>query len=188
MKELVLIDHEKIYNQHFHEISKIKELHEKIDLNTLQKLNELIKESWENGSEDENSSGEEEENNVSFDNYQELPSNKLTSVEVKKIKLTDQNKKIEFQRFPIPKRFNDDEYKEIIITLKERQYKYLHHCLHNIKTNEEPFYEYVAGAGGVGKTRLITALNQSILRYYDSLPGNEFETLKVLITAWTGKV
>ena len=102
MKELVLIDHEKIYNQHFHEISKIKELHEKIDLNTLQKLNELIKESWENGSEDENSSGEEEEicynidpeeNNVSFDNYQELPSNKLTSVEVKKIKLTDQNKK-----------------------------------------------------------------------------------------------
>ncbi len=90
-------------------------------------------------------------------------------------------------RFTIPKRLNENDYKSLISKLNEKQYKYLHHILSNVKNNVT-YNEYVGGAGGVRKSMLITVLVQTLLKYLDTLPGNNPDELKILITAVTGKV
>ncbi|CAG9818747.1 unnamed protein product [Phaedon cochleariae] len=88
--------------------------------------------------------------------------------------------------FPTPIEIENREYIDIISTLNSKQYEYLNHVLDNI-INGKVIYNLVCGGAGVGKSRLITAIQQSVIRYYNSIPGNDPETIKVLLTAPTGK-
>ncbi|KAK7573658.1 hypothetical protein V9T40_004699 [Parthenolecanium corni] len=87
---------------------------------------------------------------------------------------------------PTPHVMVEEEYYELMRKLNERQRKYCLHVMHELKSRRK-IYEFVNGSAGVGKSVLIKALNQSIIRYYnsksDSNPGN----LKVLLCAPTGK-
>ncbi|XP_017471887.1 PREDICTED: ATP-dependent DNA helicase pfh1-like [Rhagoletis zephyria] len=58
--------------------------------------------------------------------------------------------------------------------------------LHKIKTNQ-PFYEFVGGGAGVGKSRLISAMYQTLNHRLNSVPGSNPSSLKVLLSAPTGK-
>ena len=60
--------------------------------------------------------------------------------------------------------------------------------MHLIKTSEEPFYCFLSGGAGVGKSRVTKALYQAALKYYCSRPGIDFSQTKVLMLAPTGKV
>src|SRR5689334_5610533 len=49
-----------------------------------------------------------------------------------------------------------------------------------------PFYEFVAGGAEVGKSVLITAVTQSIMRKALAIPGQDPSRMKVLLCASTG--
>ena len=60
--------------------------------------------------------------------------------------------------------------------------------MHCFKTNKQlPMYLYIGGGAGVGKSTLIKALYEGLVRYFNSLPSTNPDTTKVLLTAPTGK-
>ena len=59
--------------------------------------------------------------------------------------------------------------------------------MHLIKTNDEPFYCFLSGGAGVGKSHLTKAIYQATLKYYNTRAGDDFHTVKVLLLAPTGK-
>jgi nucleoside-triphosphatase THEP1 len=89
--------------------------------------------------------------------------------------------------FPVPHLIDDESFNQMIRTLNKQQRKYLLHVLNCHKLNKLPRYECVLGEAGVGKSRLIQTLHQTLLRFYNNQEGTNLESLKVLICAPTGK-
>ncbi|CAF4877058.1 unnamed protein product, partial [Rotaria magnacalcarata] len=56
-----------------------------------------------------------------------------------------------------------------------------------IKNDDKQFFHFINGGAGVGKSTLIKAVYQSILRFYNSLPGSNPETNRAPLCAPTGK-
>ena len=81
----------------------------------------------------------------------------------------------------------DDEYRHMVQTLNKEQKEFFDHVLHQIKTSEEPFYCFLSGGAGVGKSHVTEALYQAALKYYNTRPGIDFSQTKVLMLAPTGK-
>ena len=63
-----------------------------------------------------------------------------------------------------------------------------YHALHLIKTSgDKPFYAFLSGGGGVGKSHLIQSIYQAALKYYNTQTGEDFRRIHVLLLAPTGK-
>ena len=58
--------------------------------------------------------------------------------------------------------------------------------LHLVKTSDEPFYCFLSGGAGVGKSH-VTVLYQAALKCYNSRAGDNFAQIRVLMLAPTGK-
>jgi len=85
------------------------------------------------------------------------------------------------------KQIPDDDYWTLIRALNEKQRKYFLHLVHALKLNNSVIYDFVTGGAGVGKSHLITAIVQTILRQYCKIPGICLESVFVLVCASTGK-
>ena len=59
--------------------------------------------------------------------------------------------------------------------------------MHQIKTSGNPFYCFLSGGAGIGKSHLTKALYQAALKYYNTRAGDDFHQVKVLLLAPTGK-
>ena len=81
----------------------------------------------------------------------------------------------------------DDEYRHMVQMLNIEQKEFFYHVLHLIKTSDEPFYCFLSGGAGVGKSHLTKALYQAALKYYNTRAGVNFAETKVLMLAPTGK-
>ena len=81
----------------------------------------------------------------------------------------------------------DDDYRQMVQTLNKEQKEFFYHILHQIKTSETPFYCFLSGGAGVGKSHLTKALYQAALKYYNTRAGDDFHQVKVLLLAPTGK-
>ena len=81
----------------------------------------------------------------------------------------------------------DDEYRNIVQMLNKEQKEFFYHALHLIKTSDEPFYCFLSGGAGVGKSHVTKALYQAALKYYNTKAGDNFAEIKVLMLAPTGK-
>ena len=81
----------------------------------------------------------------------------------------------------------DNEYRHLVQMLNKKQKEFFYHILHLIKTTEEPFYCFLSGGAGVGKSHLTKALYQAALKYYNTRAGVDFTEIKVLLLAPTGK-
>lgn len=86
----------------------------------------------------------------------------------------------------VPDLINDDEYFQLMAKLNERQRKYVLHILYCIKMNKLPLYNMVLGNAGVGKSCLIQALTQTLLRYLYKQPNCNPELTHILLSAYTG--
>ena len=53
--------------------------------------------------------------------------------------------------------------------------------------SETPFYCFLSGGAGVGKSHLTKTLYQAALKYYNTRAGDDFHHVKVLLLAPTGK-
>ena len=60
----------------------------------------------------------------------------------------------------------DDEYRSLVQMLNKKQREFFYHALHLIKTSEKPFYAFLSGSGGVGKSHLIKSIYQATLKYF----------------------
>ena len=83
---------------------------------------------------------------------------------------------------------SEDEFLGLCRRLNLIQRRIFLHTLHCFKTNKQlPMYLYIGGGAGVGKSTLIKALYEGLVRYFNSLPSTNPDTTKVLLTAPTGK-
>ena len=81
----------------------------------------------------------------------------------------------------------DNEYRSLVQMLNKRQREFFYHVLHLIKTSDKPFYTFLSGGGGVGKSHLIKSIYQAALKYYNSQAGKDFRRIQILLLAPTGK-
>ncbi|OXA55077.1 ATP-dependent DNA helicase PIF1 [Folsomia candida] len=102
------------------------------------------------------------------------------------IELGDSNTS-KFMSIRPPKLISTNDYRKLLITLNEGQRKYLLNLLHSLKGKLEQNFHVILGQAGVGKSRLIHALVQCILRMFDKEPGLSGEVIPVLVAAATGK-
>ena len=96
-------------------------------------------------------------------------------------------KRDEVERFLAPGRIEQGEFEQLLSSLNETQSKYLMHFVHAFKSGDLPIYEFLSGGAGVGKSRLIKVIYQSLIRYFGKLPGGNPDDLVVLLCAPTGK-
>ena len=81
----------------------------------------------------------------------------------------------------------DDEYTTKVISLNEKQKKVFYHIIHCVKTTDDPFYIFVTGGAGVGKSLLMTCIYQALVRYLNLGPQNNPDDPNVFIGTPTGK-
>lgn len=61
------------------------------------------------------------------------------------------------------------------------------HILHCFTINNLPVKLYISGSAGVGKSTVIEAIYQLLLNYFDEIPGEKNNSVKILICASSGK-
>ena len=71
--------------------------------------------------------------------------------------------------------------------LNKKQREFFDHALHLTKTSHEPFYAFLSGPGGVGKSHLIKSIFQAALKYYNARAGEDFRRVPILLLAPAGK-
>ena len=72
-------------------------------------------------------------------------------------------------------------------SLNDKQRRFLLHCVHKLKTGQVPFYEFLSGGAGVGKSHLIEAMVQFLLRHFGKIPSFDLDTAWILVCAPTGR-
>lgn len=87
--------------------------------------------------------------------------------------------------FNSPKLLADDSYEELIYSLNEGQRHYLYDIVNKYRRCVK-FNHFLSGAAGVGKSKLIDAIFQTITRMSNK-KSVRTESTKVLVTASTGK-
>ena len=81
----------------------------------------------------------------------------------------------------------DDEYWHIVQALNKEQKEFFYRVLHLIKTSDEPFYCFLSGGAGVGKSHVTKASYQATMKFYNTRAHDSFAEIKVLMLAPTGK-
>ena len=87
----------------------------------------------------------------------------------------------------LPNRMSTDEFFTSVQKMNSSQRQFLLHILHLIKTSTSPFTIFLSGGAGVGKSYVLKLINQALLRYFDTVPSENVDDVKVLLTAPTGK-
>ncbi|XP_061391279.1 uncharacterized protein LOC133326674 [Musca vetustissima] len=99
---------------------------------------------------------------------------------------SNENSEASIRIIKLPPLMSDSDLLNMVRTLNTKQKLYLTHLSHNIKCGST-FYEFVGGGAGVGKSRLISAIYQTVNRRLNTIPGSDPTSIKVLLTAPTGK-
>ncbi|XP_078349889.1 uncharacterized protein LOC144634728 [Oculina patagonica] len=81
----------------------------------------------------------------------------------------------------------DEEYREAVRSLNVEQLQFFYHVLHLVKTTNEPFYLFLSGGAGVGKSHLTKVMFQAVYKYLNTRAGDDFHQIKAVLVAPTGK-
>ena len=85
------------------------------------------------------------------------------------------------------KRISEDDYHSLVRSLNEKQQQFFYHVLHSIKTKDDPLRLFLSGGAGVGKSTVTNALYEALIRYLNTIAGENPDDVKVVKTAPTGK-
>ena len=86
------------------------------------------------------------------------------------------------------KRMSDNNYYALVRSLNEKQRQFFNHVLHSVKTKDDPLRLFLSGGAGVGKSTVTNALYEALIRYLNSIAGENPDDVKVVKAAPTGKV
>lgn len=90
--------------------------------------------------------------------------------------------------FISPGLLQEDDYVSLLAKLNPDQRDYVNHVGNHFKTNnDEPFYHFLTGGAGVGKSLVISALFQVLSRIFNSNPESNPDQPAILLCAPTGK-
>ncbi len=90
-------------------------------------------------------------------------------------------------RFAKIQQANLKDYENLMTMLNEKQRKYLINLINIFKGNKDPFYDFITGGAGVGKSKLIDAIYQTMIREFTKPAGSKMDAIRVLVTGPTGK-
>lgn len=97
-------------------------------------------------------------------------------------------KEIVLNRYFSPKKFPKDEILKTLGTHNAKQRTIVMHVLKCLKTEQHlPLRIFLSGAAGVGKSTVINALYQLTCHHFDNVRGQNPDSVKVLLTAFSGK-
>ena len=85
------------------------------------------------------------------------------------------------------KRISNDEYRKLVRSLNEKQRQFFYHVLHSVKTSDDPHRLFLSGGAGVGKSTVTNALYEALVRYVNSIAGENPDEINVIKAAPTGK-
>ena len=81
----------------------------------------------------------------------------------------------------------DNEYREIVRSLNDEQLMFFYHVIHQLRTSNASFYYFLSGGGGVRKSHVKNALYQATMKCLNRKAGDDFNQIRVLLIAPTGK-
>ena len=84
------------------------------------------------------------------------------------------------------KRMFDDNCYALVRSLNGKQ-TIFYHVFHSIKTRNDPLRLFLSGGAGVGKSTVTNALYEALIRYLNSIAGENPDDVKVVKAAPTGK-
>jgi DNA replication protein DnaC len=58
------------------------------------------------------------------------------------------------------------DYEILLSKLNDKQFKYLYNIMHLIKIGQIPFYHFLCGKSGAGKSLLMHAIYNTIVKYF----------------------
>ena len=90
-------------------------------------------------------------------------------------------------QFLPPKMMEKADYLMLMRSLNEKQRRFVLHNLHLFKTSDDPFYSFLSGGAGVGKSHVIKAIVQSFLEFFSKFRNLNPDSICVLVAAPTGK-
>ncbi|GBM80454.1 ATP-dependent DNA helicase PIF1 [Araneus ventricosus] len=90
-------------------------------------------------------------------------------------------------RYSCPKRISQENICSSISRLNEGQKDFVLHILNSFKLKSTPFYIFLSGSAGVGKSTVIKCVYQSVTNYFNSQPGSTGDHIYVLLCAPSGK-
>ncbi len=79
------------------------------------------------------------------------------------------------------------EYENLMTILNEKQRKYLINLVAKFKNHKLPIYDFITGGAGVGKSKLIAAIYQTLIREFTKPVGSKLDVIRILVTGPTGK-
>lgn len=88
-------------------------------------------------------------------------------------------------KYQIPGMLQEDKYFKLMDTLNEEQRDIVMHVNSCIKNKLTPFYIFITGGAGTGKSQVIRALYQSLTRLYRSTATDDLSP-EILIVSFTG--
>lgn len=88
----------------------------------------------------------------------------------------------------VVKRLSDEEDRKLVCSLNEKQREFFYNVLHSVKRSHDPLRLFLSGGAGVGKSTVTNALYEALIKYLNSVPGQNPDDIKVIKTAPTGKV
>lgn len=87
----------------------------------------------------------------------------------------------------VPLCIPDAQYYPLVQSLNVKQKFIFYHVLHAFKMKEIRLHFFITGGAGVGKSQLLKAIHQSLLRIFSHDLQENPDDLKVLLTVPTGK-
>jgi hypothetical protein len=91
------------------------------------------------------------------------------------------------EAFRSPNVLPETELEELYGRLNQEQRDYVMHICHHFQNSEDPIYHFITGGAGVGKSVLINAVYQTLLRIFNSWITTNPDKPSVLLCAPTGK-
>ena len=79
----------------------------------------------------------------------------------------------------VQNRLNDSDYRLLVRLLNIKQKEFFYHVLHSIKTKDDPLALFLSGGAGVGKSTVTNTLYEALMRYLNSVPGENPDEVSV---------
>lgn len=178
--ELEIDNTEEVFNQNRDLITSNSSKYIKLDIN----IDEIVQQMINNRETEAADTWDAEVNPDHVNEYE--PDDNVPEPNIEFDSGRDATLQIATKKYSLPGRLNDEEYYELCSSLNEKQKEYLMHIYNAIKTSKEAQYHFVSGGAGVGKSRLIKAIFQTLIRFYNKDEGPAGK-VQVALIAPTGK-
>ena len=82
---------------------------------------------------------------------------------------------------------DNEQYLQSVRVLNREQKKFFYHILNKAKIQSLPFYTFLSGGAGCGKSVVIRAISQALMKHSNYMRNEDPSKVKLLLCVPTGK-